>query len=100
MSDEFEQAIVHIKDFKKNGGPVGEAHDHCRNNRNELAQSEYAGCFYCCELFSPSLIDEWTGSKGTTAVCPKCGIDAIIGDASAFPITDKAFLTAMNKAWF
>jgi hypothetical protein len=99
MSDDFQQAIERINDFKKNGGPVGQAHSHSSNNRGELTASDKVGCFYCCEIYSPTLIEEWVDDD-TTAMCPKCGIDSVIGDAAGFPVTDKAFLKAMNEAWF
>jgi hypothetical protein len=34
-----------------------------------------------------------------TADCPRCGIDAVIGSASGFPITSE-FLSSMNGRWF
>src|SRR5262245_37274288 len=34
-----------------------------------------------------------------TAVCPECGIDSVIGNASGFEITE-AFLEEMRAAWF
>ena len=34
-----------------------------------------------------------------TALCPYCHADAVIGDASSFPITEE-FLKEMNKRWF
>jgi hypothetical protein len=43
-------------------------------------------------------IEEWTDAADT-ALCPHCGIDAVIGDASGFPIT-KEFLSEMCQAWF
>jgi acetone carboxylase gamma subunit len=36
---------------------------------------------------------------GTTALCPYCGIDSVIGDKSGFPIT-KEFLEKMYQHWF
>ncbi|MBV1689930.1 cytoplasmic protein [Novosphingobium sp. G106] len=99
MSDDFDQAISRINDFKKNGGPVGEAHAHCSENRDELGQSNEAGCFYCCRTYAPALVEEWI-DDGATAMCPKCGIDSVIGSASGFPVTELAFLKAMNEAWF
>jgi hypothetical protein len=32
-------------------------------------------------------------------MCPKCGIDSVIGNRSGYPI-DKAFLEAMRSHWF
>ena len=99
MSQSFEQATTRVAALKESGGPVGQAHPHCGNNRDELERSTKAGCFYCCEIYQASFIDEWIDDE-TTAMCPKCGIDSVIGDASGFPVTEKAFLKAMNEVWF
>ena len=99
MSGDYEDAVARINEFKRNGGAVGQAHAHCKNNRIELERSDSAGCFYCCEIFASDLVEDWI-DEGTTAECPKCSIDSVIGDASGFPVTDKAFLKAMNEAWF
>ncbi len=98
MSQSFEHATARIAELKESG-PVGQAHAHCSNNRDELARSVNAGCFYCCEIYEASVIDEWVDAE-TTAICPRCGIDSVIGDASGFLVTDKAFLKAMNEVWF
>ncbi len=34
-----------------------------------------------------------------TAICPRCGIDSVIGDKSGFALTP-TFLAEMKKAWF
>jgi hypothetical protein len=72
--------------------------------REEILKSEICGCFYCTQTFSPDEIFEWWGSKEEsgvepTAVCPKCGIDSVIGDISGFPIETK-FLSVMRDFWF
>jgi hypothetical protein len=84
---------------KLNAGPIVDAHDHCTNNRVELEASKVVGCFCCCKTYSPSEINEWI-DEGTTAMCSKCGIDSVIGNASGFPVEDKAFLRKMNGLWF
>lgn len=33
------------------------------------------------------------------AMCPKCGIDSVIGDVSGFPI-EATFLAVMRDFWF
>ena len=76
-----------------------DAHCHCANHRDEVQRSNVAGCFYCCETFAPTEIDEWI-DDGQCARCPRCGIDSVIGDASGFPIADKQFLKEMNGFWF
>lgn len=82
------------------------AHKHSANHRRELEISVLCGCFYCLSTFAPAAIDEWVdapdGSEseaGTTALCPRCGVDAVIGSASGFLITDE-FLSGMRSRWF
>lgn len=78
-----------------------EAHEHSINHRQEIEASKLCGCFDCLYTFSPSEITEWitSGPGDEFAMCPRCGIDSVIGDASGYPITDK-FLREMNKYWF
>ena len=80
-----------------------EAHKHCIRHRDEILGSKVCGCFYCLETFPPSEIHEWTDFSGDgigqTAICPKCGIDAVIGDKSGYPVT-WAFLEKMQAYWF
>ncbi len=80
-------------------GHILDAHTHTVRHRAELEASSKAGCFYCLEVFSPSEIEDWVDNDDC-AMCPRCGIDSVIGDASGFPIRDKAFLKEMNEFWF
>lgn len=71
------------------------AHDHSMNHRTELMASHRSGCFQCGSRFAPSAITEWLpDAKDDTALCPQCDIDAVIGDASGYPITPE-FLQAI-----
>ena len=78
------------------------AHPH-HDNRKEILKSEICGCFYCLEIFSPDEIIEWHGEDENgieqIAMCPKCGIDSVIGDGSGYPI-ETAFLSVMRDFWF
>jgi len=94
---EIQNALARLKAV---GGPAIEAHTHSTNNRAELGRSEVAGCFYCCETFSPNTIDDWLSEGAGTAFCPRCSIDSVIGDASGYPAGDPEFLKEMNKVWF
>lgn len=77
-----------------------QAHTHSINHRAELLASERCGCFHCGEEFAPRAITEWVqDSKEATAFCPHCDIDAVIGDASGYPITTE-FLAQMRERWF
>ena len=79
------------------------AHQHSANHRKQVLESEICGCFYCLETFSPPKIEEWVDEDeneiGTTALCPFCGIDSVIGSKSGVPIT-KEFLKVMSQIWF
>jgi dephospho-CoA kinase len=46
-----------------------------------------------------TLFEKGLHHKEDTAVCPKCGIDAVIGDASGYEMTS-ALLHAMHEFWF
>jgi hypothetical protein len=75
------------------------AHDGCTSHKEEILTSSLCGCFYCEQLFSPNEIEEWIEEKlGETAICPKCGIDSVLG--SKFPIKDSEFLKRMNNYYF
>jgi hypothetical protein len=74
------------------------AHRLCIHNREQIAQSKVCGCFYCLAIYGPSEIEHWVDDDGTP-LCPKCGIDSVIGSASGFPI-NKKFLSKMKARWF
>jgi len=82
---------------------VREGHKHSSNNRAELSRSVKCGCFCCCSIFSPTEIEKWIDGDergiGQTALCPHCGIDSIIGDASGYTISLE-FLKRMEHYWF
>ena len=82
--------------------PYVGAHEHSSNHREEIQRSELCGCFHCLAVFPPSLVSEWIdeiNDVGTTAMCPRCGIDSVIGAASGFPV-NADFLGAMRGYWF
>jgi len=85
---------------KPSFGTLKEAHKHSIRHRDEIAASERCGCFYCLAVFEPSAITRWVDEHGVTALCPKCGIDSVIGTASGFPSANLEFLTAMKGHWF
>jgi hypothetical protein len=79
--------------------PLRVAHKKSVRHRADIERSSLCGCFYCKAIFAPNRIVEWV-DNGATALCPTCGIDSVIGDASGLQIT-KSFLEAMLQvAWF
>lgn len=77
------------------------AHDHSFKNRPEVTASNACGCYCCLAIFPPTEIDEWLKEQDgqESAFCPRCGIDAVIGLASGFPITPE-FMQEMRRRWF
>ena len=77
------------------------AHTHSFVNRNEIMQSQKCGCFHCLKIFDKAEISEWIDdlTDESTALCPYCFTDSVIGDKSGFPIT-KEFLKVMQDYWF
>ncbi len=73
------------------------AHEHSSFNREEIMKSSMCLCFYCCQIF-PSIEVKKFGNRGT-ALCPKCEIDSVIGDAAGFDCTLQ-FSQDMCKYWF
>jgi hypothetical protein len=88
------------------GGPLNDpfaphykpAHQHARNNRDEVLGSTNCGCFFCRAIFDAKVPMEFV-ENNQTALCPNCGIDAVIGDKAGFEITPE-FLSAMFRRWF
>lgn len=74
------------------------AHKCSSNHRLQILGSTKCGCFYCQRIFQPSIIEDWTNDD-TTALCPFCGMDAVLGDASGFPIS-KIFFADMYQVYF
>jgi len=75
-----------------------EAHKHASKHRAELEASARCGCFFCFRTFPPSSIKAWIDAK-QTALCPACGVDAVIGSASSHRLDD-ASLRRMHIHFF
>jgi len=85
------------------------AYRHASVHRAEIEQSTRCGCFHCQQIFAPEDIIAWTGldasalegdaaSGEATALCPRCGSESVIGDASGYRI-EPQFLARMHEAW-
>ena len=74
------------------------AHTHSSKHHEEIVASKMCGCFYCLRTFSPNDIVEWI-DDGQCAMCPRCGIDSVLGDKSGYPLTPE-FLGKMKRYWF
>ena len=77
-------------------------YSHSIRNEESINNSDFCGCFHCISIFPVAdvklsdLIIEKDGHR--TAICPICGIDAVLGDASV-EITAE-LLEEMNEHYF
>jgi hypothetical protein len=79
---------------------IASAIKHATNNEEEVKASEQCGCFHCLEIFEVSEIEDWVeGEEGTSAVCPHCDVESVIGDAAGLPLTED-FLEELRRAQF
>ena len=83
---------------------TGRAHFFSSRHRASLMQSARAGCFDCLAIFDPSEIRDWIEDPpfrdrpaGETALCPRCGMDAVLADADV-PLS-AGFLARMKARW-
>lgn len=72
-------------------------HARSRHNRSWLQRSRVCGCFHCCNEYPFEQIDAWT-DDGLTAICPRCGVDSVLGFASK--TADQSLLREMHDHWF
>jgi hypothetical protein len=87
-------------------------HAHCSRHRAAVLRSRTCGCFYCGALFSPTEILDWVdvppdsppdsdaADRGTTALCPRCGIDAVLPDSVPGASLSVELLAEMQAFWF
>lgn len=62
-------------------------------NHDSVGRSVMCGCYFCCSVFPSSEVtmEDWIQDRhGMTAVCPRCHIDSVLGDATGIPISKEA----------
>lgn len=70
------------------------AHKHASKHRQELESSDQCACFFCFRKFVSADIKKWVDGD-QTALCPHCGIDSVLGNASVR--IDDPFLRKMHQ---
>ncbi len=89
--------------------PLLAAYRYTSNNWAIIQKSKICGCCNCVRTFPPEEIVGWSGLDvnnmddpkaidNQTAMCPRCGSEAVLGDRAGYPI-DVQFLSLMNEAW-
>ena len=77
-------------------------YSHSIRNEESILKSDFCGCFHCISIFpvadvkSSAMMVEKDGCK--TAICPICGIDSVLGDASVEISAE--ILEMMNEYYF
>ena len=74
------------------------AHD-SRLDRSILKRSQSCCCFYCLKSFPISSV-VIPSDPIEDVLCPICGVDSVLGDASGFDINDTHFMEMMKRFWF
>jgi hypothetical protein len=90
---------------------VETAHGHTSFHRAAIEASGLCACGHCHARFPPAEIVEWTDwlpsvpfavrsrDNGQTAVCPRCGVDAVLPDSVGLDLSE-AFLSRFRDHWF
>lgn len=83
-----------------NVDPYKEYRLHSVDNEIEIVKSQRCGCYFCHSIFSARSVKDWlSDERGVSAICPECGMDTVLGDASGIQI-DKQLLKNMSKQYF
>ena len=72
---------------------------HSCKHREEIEKSSVIVCYYCQTFLKLAEIKEWV-DKDQTAVCPYCGIDTVLGNASGMFLLTTEFVKDLNYRWF
>lgn len=67
-------------------------------HRAAIQAASTCACFFCFKKFPATEIKTWVDAN-QTALCPHCGIDAVLGAGEGFRIDDR-FLRKMHQHHF
>ena len=75
-------------------------YSHSIRNEESILKSDSCGCFHCISIFPAIDIKETVVEKDgfKTAICPICGIDSVLGDASVEISAE--LIESMNEYYF
>ena len=85
-----------------------EVHHYCAGHRHMIERAASCGCFYCGAIFEAKEVALWcddpeqgvSETAGTTAICPRCGIDSVLPDNIPGVTLNPELLEAMREHWF
>lgn len=68
------------------------------SNREAIKAAEICGCASCLRVFPARLVDAWT-DDGETALCPYCGLDALVPVAPGEALNVKVLFAIHREAF-
>ena len=76
-------------------------HARSANHREEVERASACGCFFCREEFASREITTWVDENaagiGQTALCPRCGVDAVLPMRAG---VDGTLLEELHAHWY
>ncbi len=70
-------------------------------NEVAVAAAARCGCYFCTRVFESSMVREWVSdAQGRTAVCPHCGVDAVIAETEQTGALSRERLQELRAHWF
>ena len=70
------------------------------NNEIEILRSKTCSCLFCRQTYDARKVNDWINDeRGMSAICPECGMDAVVGDNGGEPL-DKTTLKEANLAYY
>ncbi len=70
------------------------------DNEVQILHSKTCSCLFCRQTYDARLVHDWVNDEqGISAICPECGMDAVVGDNNGEPM-DKALLKELNLAFY
>lgn len=68
------------------------------HNRIMIELSKKCGCYYCTKIFDAERVKDYIDADDT-AMCPFCGIDSVLPDASVCNL-NKKLIKKVRFRWF
>lgn len=69
------------------------------HTEEQLKACELVGCYWCTEIYPPSEIKCWISGRHP-AICPRCGIDSVMGGSSEQPLSREFLDRRHRDTWY
>lgn len=81
--------------------PLMQLHLQTIGNADRVKRAGQCGCFHCMNRFPAAEVQRFLPEKdgGSTALCPRCGVDSVLSDQDTAALTDE-LIAEMNRRFF